>query len=97
MDKGAIEMQEDQARQFQRQREQEMLKGRGLFGAMQGASPDFKRRIHKWEPYRGQCRKWVHFQDLLNRIRTINMPGVSMPTPQEQKCLLKCPEHTKWE
>ena len=23
------------------------------------------------------------FQDLLNRIRTINMPGVSMPTPQE--------------
>ena len=23
------------------------------------------------------------FQDLLNRIRTINMPGVNMPTPQE--------------
>ena len=41
----AIEMQEDQARQFQRQREQEMLTGRGLFGAMQGASPDFRRRM----------------------------------------------------
>ena len=36
----AIEMQEDQARQFQRQREQEMLTGRGLF-----AAPDFKRRM----------------------------------------------------
>ena len=36
----AIEMQEDQARQFQRQREQEMLERRGLF-----AAPDFKRRM----------------------------------------------------
>ena len=36
----AIEMQEDQVRQFQRQREQEMLTGRGLFVA-----PDFKRRM----------------------------------------------------
>lgn len=45
----AIEMQEDQARQFQRQREQEMLNRRGLFGATQAvsgiqglASPDFR-------------------------------------------------------
>ena len=36
----AIELQEDQVRQFQRQREQEMLTGRGLFVA-----PDFKRRM----------------------------------------------------
>ncbi len=33
-------MQEDAQR-----RAIEMLKGRGLFGAMQGASPDFKRRM----------------------------------------------------
>jgi 50S ribosomal subunit-associated GTPase HflX len=45
----AVEMQEDQARQFQRQREQEMLNRRGLFGATQAgsgiqglASPDFR-------------------------------------------------------
>tara|TARA_Y100000816_G_C25671803_1_gene356099 strand:- start:186 stop:494 length:309 start_codon:yes stop_codon:yes gene_type:complete len=41
----AIEMQEDQARQFQRQREQEMIMGRSRgFGAIQGAAPDFERR-----------------------------------------------------
>ena len=41
----AIEMQEDQVRQSQRQREQEMIMGRSRgFGAIQGAAPDFKRR-----------------------------------------------------
>lgn len=41
----AIEMQEDQARQSQRQREQEMIMGRSRgFGAIQGAAPDFERR-----------------------------------------------------
>ena len=42
----AIEMQEDQSRQFQRQREQEMIMGRSRgFGAIQGAAPDFRRRM----------------------------------------------------